>query len=232
MAVTIKPNLTKKIQSLFQRSEWDKARRLLEQEREQDLGNHWLLTQEGVTYYEQRKYETALQFFQQSLQIVPDCPLTLWNLAGTLDTTGNHTSAAQLFAWLWTTNRTVADDPCWESNEWAQSLKTDCVYRLGVCFEHLSAKRAAASCYRHYLALISNGARGTYSSKKVKDRTRRLGVAIKNDTNESTLRRLVDSTLRSLGIVRRMTERDSPPSVDLDYFRPGKRAASKRWRQA
>ena len=74
-----------RIDGLFARREWGEARRLLEKEREKSPDNHWVLTQLGVTFYEQHRYEEALAWLLASLKIVPDCPLTLWNLAGTLD---------------------------------------------------------------------------------------------------------------------------------------------------
>src|SRR5438094_233377 len=77
-----------KIGALLQRGAWEDARKLLERERERNPEDHWLLTQLGVTFYEQQHHDQALPLFQASLQIVPDCPLTLWNLAGTLDAIG------------------------------------------------------------------------------------------------------------------------------------------------
>src|SRR3990172_5505124 len=90
-----------KINALFRRGDWEKARRLLEKERERDPHNHLLLTQLGVTFYEQRRYEDALQLFQESRRIVADCPLTLWNLAGTLAALRRYAEALRIYVWLW-----------------------------------------------------------------------------------------------------------------------------------
>jgi tetratricopeptide (TPR) repeat protein len=102
-----------------------------------------------------------LPFFQAALAIVPDCPLALWNLAGTLDALGKPAEAIPLYTWLLESDKSPEEDPCWESREWTESLKADCVYRLGVCFEHLGQVEKAEECYRQYLNLLLSRIRGT-----------------------------------------------------------------------
>ena len=46
-----------KIAALLQKGEWAQARALLERERDKEPDNHWVLTQLGVTYYEQGRYD-------------------------------------------------------------------------------------------------------------------------------------------------------------------------------
>src|SRR5947208_676537 len=118
--------LSKTIDDLFRRGQWEKARKLLRAEIAKELDNHWLWTQLGVTFYEERRYRDALQLFLKSREIVPDCPLTLWNLAGSLDALGKHSEAARLYTWLLRSQTTPDHDPCWESDEWADALKADC----------------------------------------------------------------------------------------------------------
>src|SRR5208282_2496201 len=161
-----------KINDLIRREEWDEARRLLVREHDKEPSNHWVLTQLGVTYYEQRRYEEALPFFRASKKIVPDCPLTLWNLAGTLDSLGKHTQAMRIYTSILRSKTSPDDDPCWESVEWADALKADCVYRLGVCFQHLGKKRKAEICYGQFLNLLSIGIEATYSIEDVKRQVR------------------------------------------------------------
>ena len=168
--------MNSKINGLIQRGQWAEARRLLERERDKEPTNHWVLTQLGVTFYEQRRYEEALQLFLASREIVPDCPLTLWNLGGTLDSLGKHTHAMRIFTGILYSNTSPDDDPCWESVKWADALKADCVYRLGVCFQHLGKKRKAELCYRQFLNLLSIGIEATYSIDDVKRRNARLAA--------------------------------------------------------
>jgi predicted Zn-dependent protease len=76
---------SEQIWRLFQSGAWLKARKLLEAERKKEPENHWLLTQLGVTFYEQRQYAEAHRLFLASQKIVPDCPLTLWNCTYSID---------------------------------------------------------------------------------------------------------------------------------------------------
>ena len=168
-----------RINSLFRRCEWETARKLLENEREKDPKNHWLLTQLGVTFYEQKKYGEALKLLWASLAIVDDCPLTLWNLAGTLDALKKHGKAAKIYSWLLQSQKSPEEDPCWESEQWADALKTDCLYRLGSCFQSLGKKRKAEDCYRRYLNLLLLGGGGTYSIEDVTGRIRSLNAGSK-----------------------------------------------------
>ena len=60
-----------KINGLIQRGQWEEARRLLERERDKEPTNHWVLTQLGVTFYEQRRHEEGSPTFSR---VVRDCP--------------------------------------------------------------------------------------------------------------------------------------------------------------
>ena len=173
---------------------------LIERELEVDPENHWLLTQLGVTYYERRRYDEALKRFAASFAIVPDCPLTLWNMAGTLDALGKSESAVSFYTWLLESEKSAADDPCWESREWAETLKADCVYRLGGCYRHLGDDKRAAHYYRQYVNFLLVGVEGTYS---MDDALRHLrGANGAAHATERELRALIRATLKGPGIQR------------------------------
>ena len=187
-----------RIDDLLQRGDWEKARRLLQRERAADSDNHWVLTQLGVTFYEQRRYREALDWFSRSRKIVPDCPLTLWNLAGALDALGKHAAAIRIYRGLLKSNKSFEDDPCWESKQWTDQLKSDCVYRLGACFEHQGKNRAAEKSYRQYLDLLLLGTQGSYSLEDVTERIRRLH----GKNARSALRKSVNATLQAAALNR------------------------------
>ena len=166
--------LSDKVNLLFRQEKWAKARKLLEGEREKAPTNHWVLTQLGVTLYEEHRYEEALQLFLASLELVDDCPLTLWNVAGALDSLDRHDEAVAIYTRLLEANISPDKDPCWESKEWADALKADCVYRLGLCFEHLGKREVAEHCYLQYMNLLATGIEGMYSVDDVLGKIRRL----------------------------------------------------------
>lgn len=220
--------LNDQIDDYFRREEWEKARRLLEREWEKDPDNHWLLTQLGVTYYEQQRYEEALPFFQASLRIVRDCPLTLWNLAGTLNALGKNAPAIRLYTGLLQTKKSPEEDPCWESKDWTDALKADCVYRLGVCFQDLGKKRKAEHCYRQYLNLLSIGINGLYTLEDVQRKVRDLHGNGKNRGVDSELHKAIQSTLLESGIESRKSRRKRPPVIDPEELATGQRGTGMR----
>lgn len=216
-----------KIDELFDREDWEAARRVLSRELETDPENHWLLTQLGVTFYEQRRYKKALQVFLKSREIVPDCPLTLWNVAGALDSLGKHQAAISIYTWILQSERSPEEDPCWESKEWTDSLKTDCVYRLGCCFQELGRKRKAEHCYRQYLNLLALGIRGSYSIDDVQHSLRDVQAAGRTNGLENEVRKVVDATLQASGIGARKGRQGSLPEFALGELVPGRRTRHK-----
>ena len=221
--------LSKKIDILFRQDKWAKARKLLEKEREKDPTHHWVLTQLGVTFYEERRYEEALQLFRASLQIVQDCPLTLWHAAGALDSLCRHEEAVPIYAWLLRASVSADEDPCWESKEWADALKTDCVYRLGLCFEHLGKREKAEHCYLQYVRLLATGSEGMYPVDEVLSRVRRLSSDAGSEERKKGLRAAIKSTLT---VVEPKSRRNGAPGraprLNARELLPGKLAASKR----
>ena len=193
-----KDTLSKKVDLLFRQGKWAKARKLLEDEREKEPTDHWVLTQLGVTFYEERCYQEALQLFLASLQIVDDCPLTLWNVAGALDSLGRHHEAVPIYTWLLRSSTSPDNDPCWESKEWADALKADCVYRLGRCFEHLGKREIAEHCYLQYMNLLGTGIEGTYSVEDVLEKIRRLSSNAGAEVKTKGFRNAIKSTLTAV----------------------------------
>src|SRR5581483_9709101 len=192
------------------------ARKLLAGELAKEPDHHWLLTQIGVTLYEQRRYAEALRRFVAALEIVADCPLTLWNLAGTLDAMGKPAAAIPIYSWLLESDRSPADDPCWESREWTDALKTDCVYRLGVCLQHLGKKDAAAHGFRQYVNLLALGMTGSYPAADALRQIHNLHPRRAPGAVEGELRQVIRSALKGSGILPARGRRGKPPRVDVE----------------
>jgi tetratricopeptide (TPR) repeat protein len=211
----------KQIDDLIDAERWDEARALIEKALQKEPESHWLLTQLGETYYEQVQYKKALEFLLRSRDIVPDCPLTLWHLANTLDALGDHGAAVRLYTWLLRSQKTVEEDPCWESEEWASALKTDCVYRLGLCFKHLGRADVAAYCLRKYIALQATGSEGSYP---VEEAQKQLGEL--DESNRAAVAQELQETgdwvLQTSG--EKLTPATTPPQLDRQKLRQLQRA--------
>lgn len=204
----------KTVETLLNRGDWGKARKQIEAELSEQPENHWLLTQLGVTYYEQSKYRESLRPLAASLEIVPDCPLTLWNIAGALDAIGKPAEAIPIYSWLLRSKKTPDDDPCWESAEWADSLKTDCVYRIGVCFQHMGKQESADHCFRQYINLLLAGMKGTYP---IEEAAQQIREAHRNGKQrvEKEVRDAINSTLQDAGIQSMQGGRGKLPKLSL-----------------
>jgi len=223
-----KDKLADAIDDLFRRSRWAAARERLQRERAKDPNNHWVLTQLGVTFYEDRRYREALPLFLESLAIVPDCPLTLWHLAGTLDALGKAAKARDIYVWLLESDKSPEDDPCWESEEWTIALKVDCTYRLALCFKHLGKNRSAALWFRQYVTLLSDGFDGSYSAEDALSQIRSLQGAVVNGGAEHELRKAVGAALRASGIRPRSGRRQTPPVLNVRKLLPGRPLTGRR----
>ena len=137
--------------------------------------NHWLLTRLSTTWYEQGDYQEALRWVEKARAIAPDCPLVLWDYAGTLDMLGHEREAIAVYRSLLERGaEAIAEDECGEGIEWATGLLTDCVYRAGRCSEDLGDRRRAATLYRSYRDLVDMGSRSIYPREEVVARLRKL----------------------------------------------------------
>lgn len=206
----------KQIDDHIMAERWEDARALIEKALKREPNSHWLWTQLAETHYEQKKYKKALDLLLHSRAIVPDCPLTLWHLAGSLDALGYHGEAIHLYTWLLESTKTPEDDPCWESVAWTNSLKTDCVYRLGLCFKHTGRNDLAVYCFRKYLALQLVGAKGSYSTK---DAAKHLGALrqSKRRAVEQELQETAERVGQDTGEASSPTE--AAPNFDRAFLR-------------
>lgn len=204
------------IEDLLAQEQWTAARRLLQRDLLDDPDNHWLLTQIGSTLYEQRKYRDALKWLHRSSQIVPDCPLTLWHLAGTLDALGRSSDAVAIYLWLLTSKTSADQDPCWESVKWSDSLKTDCLFWLGISFEHMNRSDTAELCFRQYINLLLIGMTGSYPLEEAAKKVRRLHGSDSPRQSQEGLQDTIDSMLRDSGVRSLKSRGRKLPTWSLD----------------
>lgn len=169
-------SLTKTINRLFAEQRWAEARAILDKELARHPDSHWLRARLSTTFYEERKYERALEQIERAYRHAPDCPLVLWDYAGTLDAVGRTAEAIEIYGQLLGKGvHAVAYEECGEGVSWAIALLTDCWYRLGVCYEHLGNATAAAKHFMAYLILrTSQEVDSIYTLEEVLARLRRL----------------------------------------------------------
>lgn len=207
-------NSTRRIESLLRNGDWESARKAISRELVRAPDDHWLRTQLGVTLYEQGKYEESLKPLLDSLKLVGDCPLTLWNLAGALDALGKPDIAVSIYTWLLQSTVSPKDDECWESDDWADSLKTDCVYRVGACFQKMKRWASAENCFRQYVNLLLAGMSGTYSLDDAARHIHEL-QGHGRPRPENGVRDAIASTLQDSGVKSVRGKRRKLPKLEL-----------------
>jgi hypothetical protein len=169
------PTLSQRINTLFAKEQWAKARELIGKELGRAPDSHWLLARLSTAYHEERKYPKALEVARQAEQLAPECPLVLWDLAGALDATGDFEGALEMYRKLIRRGPiAIGNDECGEGLAWAISLLVDCVYRVGLCLEHLGKIADALLFYHNFLELRSGWQGGIYSSEDAERRIARL----------------------------------------------------------
>lgn len=169
-------SLTKTINRLFAQENWAKARSILEKEMAAEPDSHWLRTRLGTTYYEERNYERALEEIEQAYRRAPNCPLVLWDYAGTLHALGRTTKAIGIYGQLLAKGvDAVAHEECGEGVPWAMGLLTDCYYRLGICHAHLGEAAAAGKHFTAYIILSAlSRVKSIYTVEEALARLRQL----------------------------------------------------------
>jgi len=124
--------------------------------------------------------------------------------------------------------QTSANDPCWESKEWTDALKADCVYRLGVCFQKISKIEAAEDCFRRYINLLLSGIDGLYSMDDAMQQIRKLHDASRSNGAERELKKAVQETLQASGRFPQKGKRVDVLKFDEAKLLPGRRVATKK----
>ena len=164
-----------RIEDLIAQERWVDARKRIEQELETRPESHWLLTRLSTTHYEERDYSTALVFSLRAYGLAPNCPLVLWDLAGTLDALGNKQPAIDIYQRLLSRGVSgVANDECGEGEVWAKSLLADCHYRLAGCYEDIGKWREAVAHYEQHLKSLDAGVESIYAREDTESRLRRI----------------------------------------------------------
>src|SRR5690348_13553276 len=108
------------VEKLLAAKKWSRARTLLQDELVASPADHWLWMHLGLTYYEQKRYEKALQCSKRAVELAPSCPLALWHYAGSLVMSGREDAALAIWTVLLDMDlEEVAYGECGEGMDWA-----------------------------------------------------------------------------------------------------------------
>jgi tetratricopeptide (TPR) repeat protein len=157
-----------RIEELIKDENWLAARRAIRSKLRSSPHDHWLLTRLGLTYYEQRRYTEALKYALLALNEAPECPLVLWDYAGTLEMMDEPEAALKVYQSLAQRGiQAIAFGNCGEGLARARGLIADCHYRISHCYASLQKPRLAIQALEHHLDLRGPGCRSIYLLKNI-----------------------------------------------------------------
>jgi tetratricopeptide (TPR) repeat protein len=161
--------MSNQIERAISDENWTEARRLIQAELVKTPDSHWLITRLGLTYYEERRYEEALELATQALALAPECPLALWDYAGALEMLGRPAEALAVYQRLVERGvDAVAHGDCGEGRAWARGLIADCHYRMSGCWRALGNSEQAERELSLHLNLRGPGCRSIYPLRSLR----------------------------------------------------------------
>lgn len=158
------------IERLIAEEEWEAARRLIQAEIDKEPeASHWLLTRLGLTYYEQFNYQRALELSEQAFALAPDCPLVLWDYAGTLEMLDRTQEALVIYQRIIERGiESLAYDPCGEGRARARGFYADSLYRISHCYTALGNHAKAVEAMQSALEQRGPGCQSIYPIGKLR----------------------------------------------------------------
>jgi tetratricopeptide (TPR) repeat protein len=154
---------------LCKEKKWDKARLLLLEWLKDEPDDHWLLTNIGETYFEEKNYTKALEYEQEALKLHPYCPLVLWDYANSLDMLERYEDAIPIYKKLIKRGvKRIAYGKCGEGISSARMLVNDCRYNLGLVYATLGDFDLAIRFVRMHIANRDRKTRSIYNLHYVK----------------------------------------------------------------
>ncbi|MFC2041088.1 tetratricopeptide repeat protein [Chloroflexota bacterium] len=154
---------------LSKEEKWAEARTFILEWLKDEPDSHWLLARLSDTYYQQSKYEMALQYIQQALQIAPNCPLVLWDYAETLDMLDRNEDALRVYKRLIRRGvPRIAYGECGEGIRWARRLVNDCRYKLGLVYASMGEFNLTSKYIKAHIANRSRNCPSLYNLRGVK----------------------------------------------------------------
>lgn len=167
----------RRVEARIAKQDWLGARDLIRAEMRKAPKSHWLIARLALTYYEERKYQKALELAVDALQIAPECPLACWEYAGACSMLDKNKEAIAVYSWL--VQRGVdelAFGECGEGRGWARAMVADSHFRLALCHEQLGDRRKARGALKKHLAARGPGCRSIYPIAQARKVAKRLGI--------------------------------------------------------
>jgi tetratricopeptide (TPR) repeat protein len=136
----------KDISKAIREERYKDAAKLIRKALKTEPDSHWLWERLSTACYEQRQYGLSIRYAWKAVHIAPNCPLSLWSLAGSLEMYGRHNGknlgfldiAIKTYKVLlgmgW--KKIVELEDCYETEFAAKGMLNDARYRLALIYWH------------------------------------------------------------------------------------------------
>jgi len=166
-----------KIEKLLAAKKWKQARALIQEELVSEPGDHWLWMHLGLTYYEEKNYDKAVECSKRAVELKPGCALALWHFAGSLDMAGKEQSALAIWTILLDMDlEKVANGECGEGMDWALQLVNDVHCRMGRYFQRKGREELAQVSFEKYLHNREHGVGSIYDAAPIRKQLARTAA--------------------------------------------------------
>jgi predicted Zn-dependent protease len=151
------------VERLIEADKWNEARAELRRRLRAEPKDHWLLTRLSLTYYEQRRYKTALRYAESALKLRPSCPLVLWDYAGALQMLGRHHEALKVYRRIVRRGpHRIAVGECGEGLARARGIVADSYYRMADSYHALGDTARSQRAFVRHLDMRGPGCHSIY----------------------------------------------------------------------
>lgn len=145
-----------KVYECFSRSDWPSARKLLLREIRRYPHDSWLLTRLSFVYYNEQKYEKALEMSEKAYRIDPHDPVVLWDNARALLEKDRISESVRIFKTLIRMSVRALSAKGY-NRRWLLGIKNDCRFWVAVGYLRLDRLDLAAKYFRQNLANRKRG---------------------------------------------------------------------------
>jgi tetratricopeptide (TPR) repeat protein len=166
----------RQVSRLIKESKYKEAEKLIKGLLKKYPKSHWLMGCLSTALYEQKKYKASIKPAYDACQIAPNCPLSLWYYASSLDMygrikgdEGSIDTAIQVYKGMLSLGLSYLSyvKPCGEGLRWTKAVLNDCRYRLALVYWYRKDFKTAKRWAKLHLRMREQGVKSLYDKRHV-----------------------------------------------------------------
>lgn len=160
-------SFTNKLDSLIDKEDWTKAKKLLKKELERYPKEYFLITSLSKVYYNSKDYKNAIRLAEQAYEIEPDDVLVVYDYGCALDASKMNRKAIEKWDIILSKDiEEIAFGEFGEGMKWAKSMINDTRFRKALSLFEIKNFKEAKNLIEDHL---NNRRRGIYSDFSLKE---------------------------------------------------------------